>query len=111
MPDPELPREEAEAVLAARLELGPEMEPALVDSFVERVERTIDARVDARLRERGDGGGARGQRDQHLTLAIVSLGVAIPLTAIAGGTSGFLAILVVWLGLVGVNLAYAHRRG
>lgn len=42
-------------------------------------------------------------------LAIVSLGVAVPLTAIAAAVVGFFAVLVVWLGLVGVNWAYSQR--
>ncbi len=39
-------------------------------------------------------------------LPIVSLGVAILLTAIASATSGWLAVLIVWLGMVAVNCAY-----
>ena len=53
MTGPEIPREEAASPLGARRELGAEMEPAVVEAFVERVERQIDARVDARLAERG----------------------------------------------------------
>lgn len=42
-------------------------------------------------------------------LPLVSLGVAIPLIAIASATSGWLAVLIVWLGLVAVNWAYSQR--
>ncbi len=110
MPTPDLPRDDIQAALDARRELGPEMEPAVVDAFVERMERAIEARVDARLAQ----SGARPAREQgrggtELTLAVVSLGVAVPLTAISAATAGFLAVLVVWLGLVGINWAYSQR--
>ncbi len=111
MPTPDLPRDDIQAALEARRELGPEMEPAVVDAFVERMERAIEARVDARLAQSGARPAA--SRDvrggSELTLAIVSLGVAIPLTAISAATAGFFAVLVVWLGLVGINWAYSQR--
>jgi len=109
----ELPRDEMQAAIDARRELGPEMEPAVIDAFVDRMERAIDARVDARLgqqvgaravRPRGGGDGLAG-----VLLPVASLGAAIPLTAIAATTVGFLAVLIVWLGIVGVNWAYAQR--
>jgi hypothetical protein len=111
MPTPDIPRDEAEAVLETRRELGKEMEPAVVDAFVERVERAIDARVDARLAERGPQRTGKGDDSgMDLALPLASLGIAIPLTAVAGGTSGFLAILVVWIGIVAVNVAHARGR-
>ena len=92
MTGPEIPREEAASALGARRELGAEMEPAVVEAFVERVERQIDARVDARLAERG---GGRARHDGWLSLPIASLGVAI---------------LIVWIGIVAVNVAHARGR-
>ena len=112
MPMPDLPRDDIQAALEARRELGPEMEPAVVDAFVERMERAIEARVDARLAERGRTSSVDDDRSgsPELVLAIVSLGISIPLTAISAATAGFLAVLVVWLGIVGVNWAHAQRR-
>lgn len=111
MERPDIPHQEAASALGARRELGAEMEPAVVEAFVERVEREIDARVDASLAERGRGGARpRGGGDGRLALAFVSLGVAIPLTAIAGGTGGLLAILIVWIGIVAVNMAHVRGR-
>src|SRR3712207_4532129 len=106
MSTPDIPRDEAEAVLETRRELGKEMEPAVVDAFVERVERAIDARVDARLAQRAPERRSEKQGDtSELALPLASLGIAIPLTAVAGGTVGFLAVLVVWIGIVAVNFA------
>jgi hypothetical protein len=86
------------------------MEPAVIDAFVERVERAIDARVDDRLARRGGGAPARSGAANELALPIVSLVAAIPLTAIAGSIQDLLGILVVWIGIVAVNVAHARRR-
>jgi hypothetical protein len=53
----------------------------------------------------------RGDRTQFV-LAIVSLGVGVPLTAIGAGVSGLPGLLIVWIGIVLVNLVYGrtHRR-
>jgi hypothetical protein len=98
-------REEVAAMIAARGELGPEMEPAVIDSFLERVEAAAEKRAVAKppaVRERASGVGAG--------LAIVSLGTGIPITAIAGEQGGVAGIALAWLGIVGVNLAHALRR-
>ena len=112
MARPEIPPDEAASALGARRELGAEMEPAVVEAFVERVEREIDARVDARLAERGGGTSPPRQGfDGRLGLALASLGIATPLTAIAGGIGGLVAILIVWIGIVAVNVARARGQG
>lgn len=46
----------------------------------------------------------------QFVLAIVSLGIGIPLTAIAGGISGFAGLLLAWVGIVLVNLVYGWTR-
>ncbi len=45
-------------------------------------------------------------------LAIVSLGIGIPLTAIAAGTNGLAGLIIAWIGIVLVNVVYGatHRR-
>jgi hypothetical protein len=104
MADPEISREDVASAVGARRELGRELEPEVVDAFLERVERGIDARVDRRLAERG-GSVLAGMEDRgtSMTLAIVSLGTGIPITAIAGGIAGLPGIIAAWLGIVGVN--------
>jgi predicted TPR repeat methyltransferase len=101
-------REDAEALLEVRRELGPSYDAALVDSFADRMERAIAQRVDAQLAER------RHQREQvdsrdskQLALGIVSLGCGIPITAIAAGISDLPGIIVAWSGIAVVNIAYA----
>jgi hypothetical protein len=52
------------------------------------------------------------QRPDRTTfvLAIVSIALGIPLTAIASGTAGLPGLLVVWIGIVLVNIVYARSR-
>jgi hypothetical protein len=45
-----------------------------------------------------------------LALAITSLGVGIPLTAIATASQGFGGLVVAWVGIVAVNAVYARSR-
>lgn len=45
-----------------------------------------------------------------LALAIVSIALGIPLTAIGASTAGFAGLLVVWIGIVLVNLSYNKTR-
>jgi hypothetical protein len=93
---------ELQAAIEARRELGSEHEPHLVESFVERIER--------RLMERPQPQAPARQDHADKSLAIVSLVMAIPVTAIAATHGGIAAMAVVWLGIVLVNVAYARRR-
>lgn len=98
-------------MLEVRRELGPDYEPALVDSFVERIDDAIEARVDARLAQRARVEDAEGRRQKHqLALGLVSLGTGIPITAVAGALGdGLPGVLVAWAGIAAVNLAHALR--
>ena len=55
------------------------------------------------------GPGPRPDRTTFV-LAIVSIALGIPLTAIASGTAGFPGLLVAWIGIVLVNFVYARGR-
>lgn len=95
-------RTELEAAIEARRELGQEMEPHVIDSFVERIERRLgERRIDVSRRDRG--------REGSFVLAIVSLGCAIPITAIAVTQAGLVGLIVVWIGIVAVNAVYTNR--
>jgi predicted TPR repeat methyltransferase len=101
-------REDAEALLEVRRELGPSYDAALVDSFADRMERAIAERVDAQLAERRDQRQQVDSRDsKQLALGIVSLGCGIPITAIAGALTGLPGVVIVWIGIVLVNVAHA----
>jgi hypothetical protein len=121
MADPEIPRDELHATLRARTEVGRELEPHLIDSFLDRIERSIDARADARiearLRARGALGASRQDRGgpaaSTVVLALGSFGCGIGATGAAsalGDVTGFLTAVTAWLAIAAINVAHALRR-
>ncbi|MFJ9687417.1 hypothetical protein ACIRRX_17280 [Streptomyces bacillaris] len=130
--DHELKRELA-ATLQARGELGPEYESALVDSFLEKVEQRLDSTMDRRVRRhlaeqqvtaaRGPGAarppsaagvgtaGAAAGFGERFGFAVVSLVLAVPLSAIGVANAGIEGLVVAWLGIVGVNAVHAAHYG
>ncbi|MDQ0984903.1 hypothetical protein [Streptomyces sp. V2I9] len=118
--DHELKKELA-ATLQARGELGAEYEPALIDSFLEKVEQRLDTTLDRRVRRqlaeqqmtaarppRPSEPGGFGERHG---LGIVSLILAVPLSAIGVVNADLEGLVVAWLGIVGVNAFQAVRSG
>ena len=103
-PEPMVDREEAHTALAARAEVGAELEPHVVDAFAERIEKRLDERVERELRARTK---TEDERGMSFVVALVSLGVGIPITAIALG-SGLAALAIAWLGIVLVNAVFAR---
>lgn len=115
--------DEIRAAAETHRELGPDYQDAVIESFLDKVGKEIDARVDARL-GRGRGGWqpeqparpappAAVKQYQPMTLAIVSMVLGIPLTAItltAGPhPAGIVGLLVVWAAIAAINIAYAVR--
>ena len=98
-------RHEAEATLAARQEVGKELEPQLVDRFADRVEEEIERRAQELAAQRRPSHSA-----PMIPLALGSLGIAIPLLGIAGGTAGLAGVIAVCIAIVLVNLFWATRR-
>jgi hypothetical protein len=111
-------REDIEAALEVRRELGPAYEREVVDTFVDRIERAVAARVDSRLAEERARRRHSSDRDsKQLALGIVTMSLGIPISAITL-TNGpeatrLIVFLTAWVGMVGVNMAYAwqSRRG
>ncbi|MGW4033830.1 hypothetical protein ACWEFL_31810 [Streptomyces sp. NPDC004838] len=117
--DPEL-KKELDATLHARRELGEEYESALVESFLEKVEQRLDGTVDRRVRRQlaeQQMVVARGARPpSHVTdpnfgerfgFAIISMILAVPLSAIGVVQAGISGLIVTWVGIVGVNVVHA----
>ena len=89
-------REEAKAALEARRELGVEYEDHVVDALVEKIEQRLEQRRPAR-------------REGAITpLALGSLGLSIPLIAIAGVTVGVPGVALVCVAIVLVNFFAAR---
>jgi hypothetical protein len=118
MPEPEIPRDELQAALRARGELDRELEPHVIDSFLDRVERSIDARVDARVEARLRASAPERASDRPrsgggVVLALGSIGLGIGATGAAngmGGTEGFIVAIVAWLAIAVINVANAVHR-
>ncbi|MFF9486792.1 hypothetical protein [Streptomyces sp. NPDC014676] len=113
-------KKELDASLQARRELGEEYESALVDSFLEKVDQRIDGVVERRVRRQfaeQQMTVARDSRSPQATdswgerfgFGIVSLVLAVPLSAIGGGVADLPGLLAAWLGIVGVNVVQAAR--
>src|SRR5688500_15071036 len=94
-------RDEVEAVLEVRRELGPSYDAALVASFADRIESVVAERVGARLQRHDTENAQRqGDRQRQTALGIVSLIIGIPVTAITGpGMDSVTAVAVAWLGI------------
>jgi len=112
----EIPREELSATLAARRELGPEYDTALVESLAERVEQVVQARVAAQQVAPQRPAPAQAQSTalsagHRVAIAAISLGVAIPCTAIAGDVAGVAGVAITWAGIAVVNVAAAISPG
>lgn len=99
-----------EAALAARRELGARYDAELVDGFAERIERAVEGRVaeQVSLQQRWTA-EASGGRVRQFALGVISLGVGVPVTIVpmVATDNGFAAVVVAWLGIVGVNAAHA----
>ncbi|MGW2747927.1 hypothetical protein [Streptomyces sp. NPDC001450] len=114
-------KKDLDATVRARRELGEEYDSALVESFLEKVDQRIDDVVDRRVRRHlaeqrmADARGARRPKGadtwaERVGFAIVSLVLAIPLSAIGGTFAGMTGVVTTWAGIVGVNAAQAVRH-
>ncbi|SDI36579.1 hypothetical protein [Nonomuraea jiangxiensis] len=107
MPDKRL-RDDLQATIDARRDLGPDYEPALVESFVERLDATIAARVRAELDRHGPAPHKRSAPGAAMIpIALGSMGLGIPLTAIAASNAGLVGLTITWLSIVVINVAAA----
>jgi hypothetical protein len=84
-----VPKDELEAAIEARKELGAEMEPAIIDGFVERIER--------RLAERGSESerSLKQKRDHQKEMVLGAMGISVPLFALAAIFTGLPGVLAV----------------
>lgn len=124
VPPESLTPDEIRAAAAAHHELGPEYQGAVVESFLEKIGKELDARMDTRL-----AGGyrvvsasppspARVTRGEPspFWLGVVSMFFGIPLTAIVvaagslNSTVRALGLVVVWAAIAVINWGYARRH-
>jgi hypothetical protein len=84
-----VPREELQAAIEARKELGAEMEPAVIDSFVERIERRLVERDEQNER------ALKRRRDHQREMILGAMGISVPLLALAAIFTGLAGVIVV----------------
>ena len=109
MPEQDPLREDLAAAVAARRDLGPDYEDAVLESFLARLDAAVAARVDAQMVEPGTARAPdRGAEIRQLVLGVASLVLGIPVTAIAtSNAEGLGALAVSWGGIAAVNAAHA----
>jgi hypothetical protein len=114
---------ELRAAAETHKELPAEYRDAVLDSFVDRVGREIDARVDARLAQAAarpvapqPGPVALAPKPPKqfspLVMGLGSIVLGIPITAIVANASdaaGIWGLLVVWIAIAVINLGYAGK--
>jgi hypothetical protein len=100
--EPVVQKEELEAAIEARKELGADLEPALVDAFVERIER--------RLAQRGDDDerSLQRKREHQKEMVLGAMGISIPLLAIAAIFTGLAGVVAVCAALAVIAIVSAR---
>ncbi|HEV8602722.1 MAG TPA: hypothetical protein VGQ68_04910 [Gaiellaceae bacterium] len=99
-----VPKDELQAAIEARKELGTDMEPAVIDAFVERIERRLTERAGESER------ALKRRRDHQKEMVLGSMGVSIPLLAIAAIFTGLPGVLAVCGALAVIAIASALLR-
>jgi hypothetical protein len=102
MSDDAVLKQELRTAISARQELGDEMEPAVIDAFVERIERRLAEGEDERER------ALKHRRDHQKEMVLGSMAISIPLLAIAAIFTGFQGVIAVCVALVVIAVVTAR---
>ncbi|WP_283138984.1 hypothetical protein [Rhizohabitans arisaemae] len=106
-----LSREQIRAAAETYRDLGPAYRDAVIDSFLDRVGREIDARLASIQADQPPARSKRRLAGSPRSLAIWSLILGTPISAIAVGAgerpAGVLGLTVVWIAISAINIAYA----
>jgi hypothetical protein len=113
-------RADIAAAAAVHSELGPDYGDAVAEGLVERIGAEIDKRVDARLAQRGPAVAAEpaapAARSPWAPVAmglgsmLIGFGVASRALGPRGGNGGELAVVLIWIIIAVINVAYARRH-
>jgi hypothetical protein len=76
-------KEELQAAIEARKELGAEMEPAIIDAFVERIEQRLAERDVENER------ALKRKRDHQKEMVLGAMGISVPLFVVAAIFTGY----------------------
>lgn len=95
-------RDELQTAIAARKELGAELEPEVIDGFVERIERRLDARGNQNEQ------ALKRKHDHQKEMVLGAMGISVPIFVIAAIFAGLAGIIAV--GAVIAVIAIASTR-
>lgn len=82
-------REELEATIEARRELGESLEPEVIDAFVERIEARLATRTAETER------ALKRKRDHQREVLLGAMGIAVPMVVVAAIFTGLAGILAI----------------
>jgi flagellar biosynthesis protein FlhB len=85
-------RDELHAAIEARKELGTDLEPEVIDGFVERIEQRLATRADQSEQS------LKRKRDHQKEMVLGAMGISVPIFVIAAifaGLAGIIAVGVV----------------
>jgi hypothetical protein len=103
--------DQLQAAVAARHEMGADMEEHVLEVFLARVQQRIDAQVAQQMEQNAGSKPRRRERTESAPLVVAgSLGIAIPLMGIAGETANGVGIFIVMAGVVLINTLYFIDR-
>jgi hypothetical protein len=95
-------KDELRAAIEARKELGEEMEPAVIEAFVERIERRLAERGSDRERS------LKQKRDHQKEMVLGAMGISIPLFALAAIFTGLPGVIAVCAALAVIAVTAAR---
>ena len=104
MSEPTTPREELELAIETRKELGVEREPEVVDAFLERIDRRLAERADANEK------ALKRKRDHQREMILGSMGISIPMLAIAAIFTGLAGVIAVCAALAVIAIVVSRSE-
>ena len=99
-----VPKDELEAAIEARKELGADMEPAIIDGFVERIEHRLAERDQERERS------LKRKREHQKEMVLGAMGISVPLLAIAAIFTGLAGVIAVCAAIGVIAIATSLQR-
>jgi hypothetical protein len=101
--------DEVRAAAETHRDLGPDYQSAVIESFLDKVGREIDARVDARVAEQQTRRPPRERSAFAVVIASMLFGIPLSAIAVAAGShpAGLAGLVVVWAAITVINIAYA----
>ena len=103
MGEDEALRQELSVALAARQELGSEMEPEVLDAFVARIERRLAERAGASEL------ALAHKREHQKEMVLGAMALSIPLMAIAAIFTGLAGVIAVCAAIAVVAIVTARQ--